>query len=77
MSDNLSPSNHILNISHIMGKNRMNFSLFSLFSCAVQSFKPLLKFLEALRYTIETSQNDSLHYLKFNVSDVLKCFKDT
>ena len=33
--------------------------------------------LEALRYTIETSQNDLLHYLKFNVSDVLKCFKDT
>ena len=29
--------------------------------------------LEALRYTIETSQNDLLHYLKFNVSDVLKC----
>ena len=45
--------------------------------CAVQSFKPLLKFLEALRYSIETSQNDSLHYLKFNVSDGLKCFKDT
>ena len=33
--------------------------------------------LEALRYTIETSQNDLLHYLKFNVSDVLRCFNDT
>ena len=27
MNDNLLPSNHILNISHIMWKNRMNFSI--------------------------------------------------